>query len=399
MTSSAFPAQEMSTTFAVLGAGRQGTAAAYDFVLQGGAEEVVLADVDLGRAKAAADRVNRLTRDRVARAARVDVTKTDSILGVLKRVDVFLSAVPYVFNLGIARAAVRAKASMVDLGGHTATARKQIALDRQARKAGITIVPECGMGPGANVTLAVHAMSLLDRADEVRVYDGGLPQRPRPPWFYELTFHIAGLTNEYTGEATFLRNGELVRVPALAEPEPLVVPPVGPLEAAVTSGGLSTMPWTYRGRLRVLENKTLRYPGHWAQILAFADLGLFSDRPVRARGTKVIPREFFETLFEPQVTPKEIRDIAVTRVVARGEKGGRTAEAVVDMVDTYDERTGFRAMERVTGWHAAIAAEMIARGEVPPGARGVESAIPPQQFVEEGRRRGFAIGTRVGPIG
>jgi len=385
----------MGFRYAVLGAGRQGTAAAYDFVKYGVADEVVLQDVDLARATEAAARVNRLTGDEVARGTKVDVTKRESVLRGLKGVDVFLSAVPYFFNLPLAEAAVRAKASMVDLGGHTATARKQLALDERAKRAGIAIVPECGMGPGANVTLAVHAIQMLDRADEVRVYDGGLPQPPKPPWFYELTFNIEGLTNEYTGIATFLRNGELVEVPALTEPESLEVPPLGALEALVTTGGLSTMPWTYKGKLRVLENKTLRYPYHWAQIRAFADLGLLSDRPMAVGGKKVVPRDMFRALFEPKVTPEEIRDVAVTHVVARGEKNGRPSEAVVDMVDSYDERTGFRAMERVTGWHAAIAAEMIAQGLIPPGAHSVESGIPPQKFVAEARRRGFTIGTRM----
>ena len=389
----------MGFTYAVLGAGRQGTASAYDFALHGGAEEVRLADLDLKRAKAAATRVNRLTGKALARGARVDVTKRESVLRALKGVDVFLSAVPYPFNLGIARAAVRAKASMVDLGGHTETAKKQLALNAQAKKAGIAIIPECGMGPGANITLAVHAIRMLDTAEEVRVYDGGLPQRPRPPWNYELTFNIAGLTNEYTGTATFLREGKLVEVPGLTEVEAVEIPPLGPLEAAVTTGGLSTMPWTYRGALRVLENKTLRYPGHWARIRGFADLGLLSDRPVAVKGAKVVPRELFHTLFEPQVTPKEIRDIALTHVVARGRKDGRPAEAVVDMVDLYDKATGFRAMERVTGWHAAIAAEMIARGEIGPGAHPVETGVPPDGFVKEARTRGFSIRARVTPLG
>jgi lysine 6-dehydrogenase len=117
------------------------------------------------------------------------------------------------------------------------------------------------------------------------------------------------------------------------------------------------------------------------------------------RGEKVVPREVFHALFEPQVTPKEIRDIAVTHVVARGRKDGRPAEAIVDMVDLYDERTGFRAMERVTGWHAAIAAEMIARGEIGPGAHSVETGIPPERFVGEGGKRGFSIKARVSRIG
>ena len=389
----------MGFTYAVLGAGRQGTATAYDFIRHGGADEVRLGDLDLKRARGAADRLEGLTGKDVARAVRVDVTDTESVLRALKGVDVFLSAVPYPFNLGIAKAAVRAKASMVDLGGHTETARKQLALDAQARKAGITIIPECGMGPGANITLAVHAVRMLDKAEEVRVYDGGLPQRPRPPWNYELTFNIAGLTNEYTGTAAFLRGGQLVEVPSLSEVEAVDIPPLGRLEAAVTTGGLSTMPWTYRGALRVLENKTLRYPGHWERIRGFADLGLLSERPITVNGAKIVPRDLFHTLFEPHVTPKEIRDIAITHVVARGRKDGRPAEAVVDMVDVYDERTGFRAMERVTGWHAAIAAEMIARREIPPGAHPVETGVPPDRFVEEARRRGFSIKTRVAATG
>ena len=69
------------------------------------------------------------------------------------------------------------------------------------------------------------------------------------------------------------------------------------------------------------------------------------------------------------------------------------------MADLYDERTGFRAMERVTGWHAAIAAEMIAREEIPWGAHPVETGIPPDRFVEEARLRGFSIKTRVTPTG
>src|SRR5205809_1302748 len=123
----------MGSTYAVLGAGRQGTATAYDFIVHGGADEVRLGDVDMKRARGAADRLQGLTGKDVARPVRVYVTKSESVLAALEGVDVFLSAVPFPFNLGIAKAAIRAKASMVDLGGHTATARKQLALGAQAK--------------------------------------------------------------------------------------------------------------------------------------------------------------------------------------------------------------------------------------------------------------------------
>ena len=381
----------MAFRYAILGSGRQGTAAAYDLAKYGDADSIALADLDLSVAKSAAKRVNSLIGGKVANPVRIDVTRPESVLPLLKGVDVFLSAVPYSFNLGLARMAVKAKASMVDLGGHTGIVRKQLALDASARKAGISIVPDCGMGPGANITLAVHAMQMLDEAEEVRIYDGGLPLKPRPPWNYSLFFSVGGLTNEYTGTATFLRNGKRVEVPAITEPEEIDVSSLGRLEARVTSGGLSTMPWTYEGKLRVLENKTLRYPGHWGRMEAFAELGLFSEKPVKIGGTSVVPREVFHNLFEARASDPEARDVAVIHVVARGHKGGHPATATVELIDRYDEDTGFRAMERLTGGHAAIAAAMIARGTVPPGAHSVEKAVPPDLFVHGARRRGMSI--------
>lgn len=381
----------MGHRYAVLGSGRQGTYAAYDLAMFGDADSVVLADIDRKVAQSAARRVNSLVGTKVAEAARVDSTKADNVLRFLKGVDVMLSAVPYKFNLGLSRLAVKAKASMVDLGGHTGIVRKQLALDKQARKAGVSIVPDCGMGPGANITLAVHAFNMLDEAEEVHIYDGGLPLRPRPPWNYSLFFNIGGLTNEYAGTATFLRDGKRVEVPALTEPEELVVEPFGRLEALVTTGGLSTMPWTYEGRLRVLENKTLRYPGHWATMRAFADLGLFSEKAVRVGRKDVVPREVFHALFAPQITDPEVRDVLVIRVVAKGKRGGRPATATVELTDRYDEKTGFLAMERLTGGHAAIAVVMIARGVISPGASPVEKAVPPNVFIREARKRGMAV--------
>ena len=386
----------MGFRYAVLGAGRQGTAAAYDLATRGNADSVLVGDLSLKAARTAAKRVNDLAGGTTAKPAKVDVTERDSVLRALRGVDVCISGVPFYFNLALAKWALKAEASLVDFGGNTDLARQQLAMNGAAKKAGIAIVPECGLGPGANITLAVYAMSLLDAPEEVRIYDGGLPQRPKPPWNYALLFNVEGLTNEYVGAATFLREGKRVQVPALSEPEDVVVPPLGNLEARVTTGGLSTMPWTYEGTLRTLELKTLRYPGHWDQVLAFASLGLFSEEPVVVGGKKVVPRAMFHALF-PRTATGDREDVAVSRVVARGVRGSRRAEAVVELLDRYDVDTGFTAMERTTGWHASIVAAMIARGEIPPGAHPVERGVPPTRFVEEARKRGLSITELTGP--
>jgi lysine 6-dehydrogenase len=332
---------------------------------------------------------------RVARPVPADVRKPSTVLKAIRGADVMLSGVPYFFNLRLARLALRAGTSMVDFGGNTGIVRKELAMDRAFRKIGRALVPDCGMGPGLNITLGVYAMELLDAPEHVYIYEGGLPRDPKPPWDYELTFNVEGLTNEYSGNAVFVRRGRITKVPIFTEFEEVDFPPIGKLEAVVTSGALSTAPWSFVGRLTTYQSKTLRYPGHWAKMKAFHDLGLFGTAPVEVDGRKVVPRHVFHALFEPQVVPKKIRDVCLERVRCLGLKDGRPAEAVVELVDTYDEATGFTSMERLTGWHAAIAAEMIANGTIPPGAHSVESGIPAKAFVREARRRSIPIVERV----
>ncbi len=387
----------MGYRYAVVGSGRQGTAAAYDFAKFGEADEIIMADMNPAQAKRASARVNKLVGRRVARPAHADVTKPSTVLKAIKGADVMLSGVPYFFNLGLAKLAIRAGVSMVDFGGNTEVVRRELAMDEQAKKAGVGIIPDCGMGPGLNITMSVYAMELLDVPEHVFVYDGGLPLDPKPPWNYELTFNVEGLTNEYHGDATFIRDEKIAHVPLFTEFEVVDVPPLGKLEAIVTSGGLSTAPWSFLGKLKTYQNKTLRYPGHWAQMIAFNDLGLFELEPIEVDGTKVVPRQVFHALFEPKVLPKRIVDICVERVRALGQKEGQAAEAVVELLDRYDPATGFTSMERLTGWHAAIAAEMIAMGRIPPGTHPVELGIPARPFVEEARRRGLNITERVSP--
>jgi len=207
--------------YAVLGAGRQGTACAYDMIKFGDADSVVLADLSLAGAQAAAARVNGLLQTDQASGAELDVTNLRAVTALLEGVDAFLSAVPYYYNVGITRAAVQAGASMCDLGGNTDLVREQLGFDAEARAAGISIIPDCGQVPGMGSTLMVYAMNLLDEPEEVFMWDGGLPQEPRSPFDYLLTFNIAGLTNEYAESPIFLRNGRPTLVPTMDELEEL----------------------------------------------------------------------------------------------------------------------------------------------------------------------------------
>ena len=183
--------------YAVIGAGRQGTAAAYDVAKWGDADRIILADADYPTAQAAADRINAGSGKPSVEPAQLDIADRDAAIKVLSGTDVILSAVPYYYNLELTDIAIELGAHMCDLGGHTGIARQQHEKSTAAIAAGISIVPNCGQVPGMGTSMVVYTMGLLDRAVDVYMWDGGIPQRPLAPFDYLLTFHVAGLTNEY----------------------------------------------------------------------------------------------------------------------------------------------------------------------------------------------------------
>jgi lysine 6-dehydrogenase len=367
-----------------------GLAAGYDLAKFGEAEEVKFIDIDLETVQAAAKRVNELLGSQVAEGHEVDINNIEQLRSVLSGATSIISAVPYSHNLSLTDLALELGTNMVDLGGHTGIVKKQLEKNDKAKAKGITIIPDCGMGPGLNISLALYAMSLLDEPREVYIYDGGLPQKPVPPWNYVLTFNIGGLTNEYYGNAHFIRDGKVTEVPCFEGYEQLEFP-IGKLEAFVTSGGLSTMPWTFEDKLERLENKTLRYSGHCAQFKAFSDAGLLELESVAVGGKDVIPRELFHAFIEPRLKGSDVHDVCIIRVKCMGVKDGKAAEAVVELVDTFDPSTGFTAMQRLTGWHASIVAILAAKGKLEHGAIPIELAVPGNVIVDEAKRRGLQI--------
>jgi lysine 6-dehydrogenase len=381
----------VSYSYILLGAGRQTTASAYDLGKFGEAGKITLADADLSRAELASARVNHLLGRNLAEARALDVRDESAVHSALAGHDVALSGVPYFFNLTLTRIAISAGVSFCDLGGNTDIVREQHGLDADAKRAGMRIVPDCGMGPGMGNTLGVHAMNLLDEPEHVYLYDGGIPKNPAPPWNYLLSFSVEGLTNEYYGGITVLRDGQLVHLPCFTELETVEVPPLGKLEAFIVAGGVSTAPWTFQKKLKTYQLKILRYPGTFAQLKAFSDLGLFELAPVEVDGKPVIPRHVFHKLFEPKVHADVMDDVCIIRARAVGRKNGRQAEAIVEVIDYYDPATGFSSMQRTTGWHLSIVAAMIARGQTPIGSVPLELAVAGDAFVSEARKRGFQI--------
>jgi lysine 6-dehydrogenase len=382
--------------FAILGAGRQGTAVAYDLVKFGNPSKVLICDIDQQIAQKSAHRVNQLLNTDLVEAQQVDVTQQQELLTFLTDINTVISAVPYYHNLNITKAAIAAKTNMCDLGGNTELVMKQLELYPQAKASNISVIPDCGQVPGMGTTLCVYAMSFLEKPEELFMWDGGIPQSPRPPFNYLLTFNIEGLINEYYGTTEFLRDGRIVEIPCFVELEEIEFPPpIGSLEAFTTAGGTSTAPRTFEGQLKTFQNKTIRHPGHYTQLKTMNDLGLFAPNEIKIGAVKVKPRDVLAKLFEPKITFPNDKDIVVIRVKCIGEKNNRPAQVQLDLIDYYDEVTGFTAMERTTGWDISIVAIMMADNQSKKGAVPLELAISSTDFVKELRRREIQLNEQI----
>ncbi len=378
----------MLNTYAVLGAGLQGTAAAYDFGRFGQAAQIFLADLHEEKAAAEAERINKLLQKDLVVPAHIDVTSLPAVEQFLRGVKVCLSAVPYYYNVDLARAAVRAGTHFCDLGGNTEVVFQEHELADMARTQKVTIAPDCGLAPGMSNILSVYGMRQLRHPRKVRIYVGGLPQDPKPPLGYSLTFNIEGLTNEYFGKAFILRHGEITEIEAFSELETLeFTDPPGQCEAFITVGGTSTCPWTFAGVLEEFVEKTVRYPGHYDRMKAILDLGLLDTRPVIVDGVEVIPRNVFHAVAGPRLMDEDPRDLVVLRIDVEGDDG----RVRIELHDFYDEETGFTAMQRTTGFGAAIIGIMLANDVFKPGSIRLEEAVDPEAYFEELRKRGFNI--------
>ncbi len=377
--------------FLVLGSGMQGRACAFDMLQNDDVREVLLADSSRESLASA----KRFLRSPRIKTLLLDATDTAKVVKLAKGCSAMVSCVPYFFNLKLAKAAIAAKTHFVDLGGNTDIVRRELALHPQAVKAGVTLLPDVGLGPGMTTTIAVHGMSRLDRTDEVLIRDGGLPQDPVPPMNYLLTFSEHGLINEYIEDAAALRGGRIVKVPGLSETESLDLPGFGRMEAAHAAGGVSTMPYTFAGKVQTMDVKLIRFPGHIAVINAMHSMGFFSSKKLHFGSATASPRELSGLLFRRAFLRPGQKDQVVIRVTVRGMKDGRRAEVVYDGLDKYDEKNRMTAMMRTTGFPASIVAQMAATGVIDkPGAYPVETGVPPEPFLAEMKKRGLNLTSR-----
>jgi lysine 6-dehydrogenase len=383
----------------VLGAGLQGSACAYDLLQNADVTEVRLADL---RVDQLAPFLAPYTNPAAVGAGSprliptpLDARDPEAVLALMRRADACMSALPYYFNLDMARAAVEAGTHFCDLGGNTEIVFGQKGLDAAARASGASVIADCGLAPGMVNILAQHGIDLVRRegarVTSVRIFVGGLPQAPEPPLNYQIVYSLEGVLDYYTTRSWVVRGGRRQEVAALSEVERVDVDGVGELEAFHTAGGLSTMAWRYEGEIPTMEYKTLRYPGHARLMQAVRELGFLELDAVDVKGQRVVPRDLAVAVMGPRLRKPKSPDLVALRVAVEGERDGETVSRAWELVDRHDAERGISAMMRTTGYSLSITGQLQARGEVPAGVHTPDEAMPAERYIAGLAERGVVI--------
>jgi saccharopine dehydrogenase-like NADP-dependent oxidoreductase len=306
----------------VIGAGKIGTTVAR-LLRAGGDYAVSIAD----NAQEALDGVS---RSGDARPVKVDLTDGAALEAAARGKFAVISVAPFHLTAHVARAAHAAGIHYIDATEDVATTRfvKTLAAD-----AATAFIPQCGLAPGFISIAACDLIRQFQSIESIRLRVGALPLFPSNALNYNLTWSVDGVINEYCEPCEAIVEGHLREVPALVEREEFSLDGVT-YEAFNTSGGLGSLCETFLGRVRTLNYKTIRYPGHAAIMKA-----LLND--LRLRDDRTLLRVILE-----RAVPSTTQDVVIVFVTATGMRDGHLVQ------QTYANKIRGRQIDGV--WFSAI---------------------------------------------
>ncbi len=373
---------------AVIGSGLMGRAIAYDLCHNTIFNEVLLLDKDKNNLKQA----EAIIQHSKLHTRQINITDEKITGNACSDIHVMISAVPYFFNLMLTRIALEYQIHLIDLGGNNDIVNKQRSFNRQAKEKQVTIIPDSGLAPGLVSVITRDIVDTYNDIEYVKIRVGGLPVHPKPPLEYELVFSPNGLLNEYVEDALILDHGIVKKKSSMTEIESISFSkPFENLEAFITSGGSSTLPYSYKDIVSYLDYKTIRFPGHCQKFKTLLDLGFGSTKQINIDGLEIVPRTVLIKMLETYL-PKSNEDVVLLKVISKCKHQKEPVSVVYEMIDYMDKKTGFTAMMRTTGFPVSITADLIGKNII--NKRGVfcpESIIPPKQLFKELKKRNIQI--------
>ncbi len=328
---------------AVVGAGKIGSTVV-DLLVGSGDYEALVID-------RSGEALSRFAARRSVATAALAIEEPAALAVQLAGCFAVVNCAPYPLTTTIAQAAKAAGAHYLDLTEDVASSRivRDLAVGAET-----AFIPQCGLAPGFITIAAWDLIKHFDQLHDVRLRVGALPRYPSNALNYNLTWSTDGVINEYCEPCEAITGGVLRETPAMEECEAFALDGVA-YEAFNTSGGLGTLCQTLDGRVRNLNYKTIRYPGHAAIMKA-----LLNDLNLRNR------RDVLKDILENAV-PATLQDVVIVFVTVSGMKAGQL------MQETYVNKVYAReiggevksAIQITTAGAICAVLDMLADGTLP----------------------------------
>jgi saccharopine dehydrogenase-like NADP-dependent oxidoreductase len=300
----------------------------------------------------------------------LDIKERPSLVRFLSQnqVDAVISALPFYCNRQVAEVAGELNLHYFDLTEDVEVAR---AVRKISERASTAFVPQCGLAPGFISIAASDIMCRFEELNTVRLRVGALPQNPSNGLKYALTWSTNGLINQYANPCQAIENGLPVILQSLEGYENIELDGSA-YEAFNTSGGLGTLAETYSGRVKKMNYKTIRYPGHCEKMrFLMNDLELRRDRDTLAR------------ILENAV-PRTLQDVVLVYVSVTGKREGAFFEEsfVKKLYPQKIENIQWTAIQVTTAASACAVVDLVLQGKAPGRGFVTQESIPLSCFLE-----------------
>ncbi|HSV52265.1 MAG TPA: saccharopine dehydrogenase NADP-binding domain-containing protein [Burkholderiaceae bacterium] len=243
----------------------------------------------------------------LVRRITLDVESVEALGTALASHCVVINALPFYLAERVATEAARRGVHYFDL---TEDVAATTAIRKLAASASSVLMPQSGLAPGVIGMLGSHLAGRFDELYDLRLRVGALTRNATNSLRYNFTWSIDGVINEYCNPCDAIVNGQAVSVQPLEGHETFTLDAES-FEAFNTSGGLGTLCETLRGKVRNLDYKTIRYPGHRdAMRFLLHDLRLIERRDLL--------REILV-----QAVPHSREDVVIVFASASGRRAGR----------------------------------------------------------------------------